>query len=324
MSDNLTKGRITKVKNQITALGLPVPVLQDDLSLSEQEAVLREYLSNNKTSGESDIANLRRLADIRGVEWNDETSEEALSLAIEEFDDRMKAKSNSEMEARQQASALGLDSVAEIAKQIGKEVGSAIAEANARSNKPKGEERILTEREYDPNDLTESKTYFAPMVYYKLPMKRVGGVALAPPFGKIEFKLLDGSSVRTGTQNQTRYICSYTTNSKREQAYIETHNRFGREFYLSDSKARLMGDDHRYALKFGERMNMLRTYQAPALYKIAADMNLSIDVNMGLDAIRDLIAGEQAKSDVAAEKAHRQSLIEASERELLLRKAQQQ
>lgn len=320
MSDNLTKARITKLENQIKAAGLPVPVLQDDLSFQEKEAVLKEFWNSNKTSGDSAIAELRRQADLRGILYDDDATEEVLKTSIKEVDDALKASGEKNMAIRKASMEMSPD-ILEVAKVMAQEVGAAVAKEVNHANKKDGEERVVTEREYDPSDLTEAMTFFAPMIYWKLPAKRVGGQIVKPPFGKIEFKLLEGSSVRVGDQNQTRYLCAYTTDSKREQAYLLTHPRYNKTFYSSDVKARITSDEHKYAIKFGERHNVLKTYQAPALYALAADLQLPVDVGMSLDAIRDLIAGEQAKMDIIVEKNHRQELIRASERESLLRKA---
>ena len=314
-NDNLTKARITKLKNQISGLGLNVPVLQEDLSLSEQEALLKEFWAANKTSGDSASSDLRRQADLRGIDYSPETDDELLAEEIKEHDRRMKQVSESRMEQRRES--VSMDTMKEFAKEVASSVAKEVASANSKD----GDRRVVSEREYDPNDLTESRTYFAPMVYYKLPMKRIGGQLVEPPFGKIEFKMLEGSSVRVGDQNQTRYISSYTTDSKREQAYIETHPKFGKSFFHSDSAARITSDEHKYAIKFGERMNMLRTYQAPDLYRMAGDLGIRIDLGMSLDTLRDTIASEQAKADIIAERAHRQTLIEQSDREILLRRA---
>jgi len=314
-NDNLTKGRIAKLEKQITEAGLTMPVLQDDLSLQEREATLREFYKANKTDGATGMSALFRQADLRGIFYEEDIDEDLLKQAIKDHDAKMKEESTKNMEARKAEAEVPTDILA-VAKEIGEGIARGIESSN--SMKEKGEERFVTERQYDPADLVPAKTYFAPMIYYKLPMKRVGGQQVRPPFGKIEFKMMQGSSVRVGNQNQTRYLCAYTTDSRREQAYIETHPRYKKTFYPSDTQARITSDEHKYAIKFGQRHNVLKTFQAPALYSLASSMDIPLDTNMGLDAIRDVIAGEQAKMDMIHEKNHRQELIRTGEREALL------
>jgi len=322
-ADTAAKARISKLLKDIEAVGLTPPTTPDDISAVEREAILKEWWKANRPPPDSD-ANLNKLrskADLLGVYWTNDTSEEALETAISEFEAQLRSASKKQMEERKEEKAASSSDILEIAKEIGKAVGAEVGKAV--TPKEKGEERDVNFREYDPSDLTDAKTYFAPMVVWKVPKIRRGGQLVNPPFGKIMFRHLEGSSVRVGNRTQTRYMCSYTSDSKKEQSYLETHPLFNKVFYLSEHQTRVASEDVEYAVSFGNMTNMLLTYQAPDIYRMAGsdewrNEGLRIDINMSLDTIRTELAGAMARKAVREKKQHVAELLRSDARSALL------
>jgi hypothetical protein len=315
--DFAVKGRIGKLEKKIREAGLEVPSTPENLSLTEREAALKNFVANIAPKDGSTLQSLRAEADKLGLSYDNETPEDQLKEAVNQTMNALRTESEERTKQTREAQAAEANGLN--LKEFGKELAAGIA-AGLRDKK-EGEERFVNERDFDPNDLGEDRTYFAPMLYWKLPAKRIGGQLVKAPFGKIEFKLLEGSSVRTGNRASTRYLSAYTTNSKKEQAYIESHPLYRKTFFPSEIDGRMAAEDVRYAVEFGKQMNMLLTYQAPALYKMASDLhNDGVVVNhtMSLDTIRTNIAGALAKRAIRAQRDHIATLMqEQSRRELL-------
>lgn len=322
-AETAAKARISKLLKDIEAVGLTPPTTPDDISAVEREAVLKEWWKANRPAPDpkSNLQSLRSKADLLDVYYTNDTSEEALETAIKEAETFLKERSKQQMEERKEEKAANTEDLLSIAKEIGKAVGEEVGKAV--SPKEKGEEREANYREYDPSDLAEAKTYFAPMVVWKVPKIRRGGQFINPPFGKIMFRHLEGGSVRVGNRTQTRYMCSYTTDSKKEQAYLETHPLFNKVFYLSEHQTRVASEDVEYAVKFGEMTNMLLTYQAPDIYRMAGaeewrKEGIRIDMSMSLDTIRTELAGAMARKAVREKKQHIADLLRSDARSALL------
>jgi hypothetical protein len=317
-ADTAAKARIAGIIKKIEAAGLTPPTYPDDMAATDKEPLLRSWFAENKPV-EDALQALRRRADLLGVFYDNDTSEEALSAEVGAVEASMRDRSKKHMEERKEERAMqpqGMD-MEGFAKVLGKELGEAM------KKKEKGAERVMSEREYDPNDLTEARTYFVPSSWWKLPMKRRGGQLVEPPFGKILFKTLESESVRVGDRRQVRYMCAYTTDSKAEQAYMETHELFNKSFFLSEDKAKVAQEDTEYALKFGQMFTMLLTYQAPDIYRMAGTpemraTGLVLHKNMDLNAIRTELAGAMARNAVRDAKQERNGLLAYDSRKELL------
>lgn len=319
-AETAAKARISKLLKNIEAAGLEAPTFPDDMGAVEREQILKNFWAENKPMTD-ESSSIRAKADLLGIPYDAETSDEAISTEIKQVEAELRARSRKHMEERHEAAAekaaVDASAMAELAKQVGVEVGRAIAK------KEEGAERIVNSREYDPGDITEPKTYFTTSAWWKVPMKRRGGQLVAPPFGKMMFKLLEGESVRVGARNQVRFLSAYTTDSKAEQAYLETHELFNKVFFLSEDRARMSAEDTQYALKFGEINSMLLTYQAPDIYRLAGSEEMrsegvSLSKDMSLETIRTELAGAMARRAIREDKERRLGLLGYEARKDLL------
>lgn len=317
-ADTAAKARISKLLKNIEAAGLQPPTYPDDMAPSDIEPLMRAWWNEHKPTTD-DLQALRSRADLLGVPYDNETSEEALRAEVQDYEKMMRERSSKHMADRKEQREAAKDDSNELLKEFAKELGGEFAKA---MHKPeKGAERVVYDRDFDPDDITEAKTYFAPSSWWKLPMKRRGGQLTPGPFGPILFKMIESESVRVGDRNQVRFLCAYTTDSKREQQYMETHEFFGKKFFLSEDKAKVTHEDTEYAKKFGEIFTMMLTYQAPDIYRMAGELRaegLSLSKNMDLNAIRTEIAGHMARKALKESKAQRHELLSNSARHELL------
>lgn len=315
-ADTAAKARIAGIIKKIEAAGLTPPTYPDDMAATDKEPLLRSWWGENKPI-EDALQALRRRADLLGVFYDNDTSEEALRAEVDAYEVSMRERSKKQMEERKEERASQSQSMdmQGFAKVLGKELGDAI------KVKEKGAERVVYERDFDPNDITDTKTYFAPSSWWKLPMKRRGGQLTPGPFGPILFKMIESESVRVGDRKQVRYMCAYTTDSKAEQQYMETHEFFGKKFFLSEERAKVTQDDTEYALKFGQMFTMMLTHQAPEIYRMAGDLRkdgMVLNKNMDLNAIRTEIAGFMARRALRDAKAQRLDMLGYEARQDLL------
>jgi len=249
---------------------------------------------------EARMAGLRKKADTLGVMYTDETEESSLRLAIKEAEAPRSAPPAAQ-------SSLGVNDLGEILK--------AVKQSLAPEQNPSG---IVSERDMDPNDETEERIYFHPALFWKLPMKRVGGQMVKPPFGDLMFKREYGSAVRNGNQNNTRYLCALRTKSKREIAYIETHPQFGRSFFTSHTQAEAMSTKARRGIVFGRYMNSLINTPSTEIYRMAGEMKLSTGLTEDLATLRTRIADALTDRDYDQIEKQEANLLAQSGKKSLL------
>jgi hypothetical protein len=323
-NDGMLRYQIGKKVEKLEELGIEVPPHDEATPLEEVFQTLKQLVEQHTPTGSnkptvSKLAKLQLEADKLGAYYEPDWTEEQLLTSIAETKDAIAASAaQKKIEAKVVEEAakdkpVGMD-MTEFAKVLGAELSKGLQGMNKEAS------RLVTEREFDPNDLTEGKTYFVPMIWWKLPAKRIGGQLVMAPYGGkgITFNLLHGDSVRSGNQTTTRYISVYYTESKKEQQYMETHPLFNKVFFLSDVEARVSSEQVKFAQKFARHMEVLMSYQAPALYNMAPGLGVKIDTSMSLVVIRTNIAEALAQKEMQSDREHMRSLIEQGQRTNML------
>jgi hypothetical protein len=320
-NDGMLRYQIGKKVEKLEELGIEVPGYDEGTPLEEVFQTLKQLVEQHTPTGSakptvSKLTKLQQEADKVGAYYEPDWTEDQLEASVKETKETIAKKKAEDKLIEKTAEATptpaGMDMEA-FARVLGEQISKGISSVGKDA-----QSRLTSDRTYDPKDQVEGKTYFVPMIYWKLPAKRVGGQQVMAPFGKIEFKLLHGSAVKTGDQWSTRYLSAYYTESKREQDHLETHPLFSKVFFLSDTEARVSSEQVKFAQKFSRHMESLMTHQAPALYNMAPGLGIRLDTSMSLVAIRNLIAEALTANDMKADREHMQSLIEQGQRATLL------
>jgi len=226
------------------------------------------------------LGKYKKQADKLGLNYHEDITEEDLKDLLA-----------SVKEAQEEAS--GNDAMKVLAKTIGEEVGTALRKAQGTEST-----RRVSYDQMDKSDEVEPKTYFANGSFYKLPPLLVGGQEVDPPYGPIKFEFHDGESVMNGDQANTKYICSYTSKSRKEQAHIESHDAFKKRVHLAASEA-LNGSTNssKYAL-YSTHMANLGGVQSRELYERASALNIPVSPSMSIPRLREAIATELTDRDM--------------------------
>jgi hypothetical protein len=217
----------------------------------------------------------------------------------------------------------GVKSTADLSV-ISKAIAEGMSQAMKMAKREDGKAtKEVSFNDYDPADVADPKTYFAPSSFWILPAAQFGSQQVHAPFGKIVFTFDHGSAVRFGDQYQTRYQSSYTSRSKKEQAYMEAHPYFGKYFFLSYVDADKTSTEVSFALKFASNINMLNAMQAPQLLKKAAEMGVKLSKDMALPKIRTMLAEQMTNQQIREEQEKEAALVRATGRlDLLSAQAQ--
>lgn len=263
-------------------------------------------MANAETALKARMGRLKKQADTLGIPYTDDTTEDILREAVKQAKEALAELDDTPQET---AAAPALD-VAELGKTIAQEMAKGLRTVV----KDAQEDRLVDDRDVDPNDQGDDRIYFTPMFFWILPAKRIGGQLVKAPYGKIVFSMDHGSAVRNGDQWQTRYLSVYKTNSKREQAYIETHELFGKVFFSNSKDAALTTDQVRFAQKFSLHMQTLNTRMSPELYRMAGQYGIAVNSKMSLPTLRTNIANILAQRDIMEEDRLRGSLATAAGR----------
>lgn len=261
-------------------------------------------MANAENALKARIAKLKKKADELGVFYQDDVDEQTLKAAIEE------AKGYSAPPVTEETP----NQAIEIGKVIAQEMGKAIRQLN---NEP-DESGLVDERDLDPDDVTDEKIYFTPQFFWIVPAKRIGGQLVKAPYKKMVFSMDHGTAVRNGDQWQTRYISTYKTNSKREQAFLETHPLYKRVFFSNSKEAEITSEQVKFAQKFAQHIQNLNTRMAPELYRMAAQHGIRVDSKMSLPTLRTNIANALAKRDIALDEQRMREMVSSAGRADLL------
>jgi hypothetical protein len=321
-NDGMLRYQIGKKVEKLEELGIEVPAHDEGTPLEEVFQTLKKLVEQHTPTGPnkptvSKLTKLQQEADKLGAYYEPDWDEGQLEASIKETKDtiaKVKAEAKLVEKTTEATTAPANMDMTAFAKVLGAELSKGLAGMNKEAS------RLVTEREFDPTDQVEGKTYFVPMIWWKLPAKRIGGQLVMAPYGGkgIEFKLLHGSAVKTGDQWSTRYLSAYYTESKKEQQYMETHPLFNKVFFLSDAEARVSTEQVKFAQKFARHMESLMNHQAPALYNMAPGLGVKIDTSMSLVVIRTNIAEALTANEMKADREHMKSLIEQGQRATLL------
>lgn len=250
------------------------------------------------------MGKLKKKAEGYGIPVHDEMSEDLLREAIREYEDAAGIAQPTT------GSGITKDDLLQMGKILGQEIAKGNKEA-ALASKDQEEETIV---EVDPADIGELKIYYAPMIFWILPAKRVAGRLQKAPYKKIVFKLDRGSAVQVGTQWQTKYISAFATDNRKEQAYMETHPMFNRMFFLSHKDADVTSEQARYGMMFSKHIQALGTTMAHELYQRGAQLDIPMSHDMSLNTMRTLLATKLADIETENEKLNLQRLAAEADR----------
>lgn len=254
---------------------------------------------------------LTNKADKYGIIYTTETEESVLREAIKEYESNLAPDEPAKAAPESSASDIGVA----IGKAVAKEMASVVRAAKA------GEDdgmEMVTEDQFDPNDLTEPQTYFTPQIFWILPAKQVGSQSIMAPYKKIVFSLEQGDKVQNGTQFNTKYTSAFTTRSKKEQAHMETHPYFNRVFFKSEADLTFSGVKVKYAQRFALHMQTLNNTMAPELYKMSPGLDVKLNHGMSLAVLRTKIAEALTQRDMDAAEAELQHILTNTGRSGLL------
>lgn len=261
---------------------------------------------NADNASRARMGKLKKKAEGYGIPVHDEMTEEVLREAIRQHEEE------NGHSTPQQASGGGITSadLLKMGEILGKEIAKGQSSAAAIA---KGEEEE-TMVEVDPADIGDIRIYYAPYLFWILPAKRVAGRLVKAPYKKIVFKLDRGSAVQVGTQWQTKYICAYATDNKKEQAYMETHPMFGRMFFLSHKDAQVTSDQAKFAQAFGKNLQALNTVMPAELFPRGAALGVQMSHDMSLNTLRTLLAEKLASIDMENDRINLRRLSEEQNR----------
>jgi hypothetical protein len=256
------------------------------------------------------LTRLKKKADKLGIPYHESIDLDTLQLAVDEYEEAMAADAPA-----------GADTASAVAigKAIAQEMGTVMRRVMQPTDPTDG---LIDERDADPNDAAPLKSYFTPQFWWKLPAKRIGGQLVKAPYGKILFKMSSGDAVRNGDQWNTKYISIYNSVSKKEQAYIETHELFGKTFFPNIADAQVSSEQIKFAQCFNKHYQALATKMAPELYREAAALGANLSKDMALNTIRTTIAEVRATRELANLEAQRKEVFANTGRASLLRAQQ--
>lgn len=254
-------------------------------------------MADANTAAKARLGKLKKKADTLGIQYQDDVTEETLKAALAEVADDPEP-------------AISEDALAKMGEAIGKAIGKATNDQKA------DEEETFVE--VAAEDIGENRIYYTPQFFWIAPAKRVAGRLVKAPYKKIVFKLDRGNAIQIGTQWQTRYMSSYMTNNKKEQAWLETHPLFRRIFFVDDKEANITSDQVKFAQRFAQHIQQLNITMAPDLYRMAAELGAKVDHSMSLPTLRTNIATKMTENDIARDEAHLRTLLTASGKQDLL------
>jgi len=268
-------------------------------------------MANAETALKARMGRLKKQADALGIAYTDDTTEDILREAVKQARDVLAEIEEDSPREKEAAPAVDM-------AELGKTIAQEMAKGLRTVVKDAPEDRLMDDRDIDPDDQTDERVYFTPMFFWILPAKRIGGQLAKAPYGKIVFSMDHGSAVRNGDQWQTRYLSVYKTNSKREQAYMETHELFGKVFFSNTKEASMTSDQVRFAQKFALHMQTLNTRMSPELYRMAGTYGIPVNSSMSLSTLRTNIANALAQRDIMEEDRLRGGAATAAGRQGLM------
>jgi hypothetical protein len=257
------------------------------------------------------MGKLKKEAEALGIEVHEEMTEPILREAIKQYKDALKPPAQDEPATA--------PATAAITKEDFLTLGKVIAESVTKANHSKDDEKSAeTYAEPDPSEVGEFKTYYTPSSWWILPAKRIAGRIVHPPYGKIIFKLDRGQGVMVGTQWQTKYVSTFTTNNTKVQAFMESSPYFRRKFFLSEELATLTSDQVRHAEYFAKHLSALNNTMAPDLFRMGAELGCSMNHSMSLPTLRTVLSEKLAEHDMARYKEENERIMSSVGVESLL------
>jgi hypothetical protein len=247
---------------------------------------------------------LMKQADKLGLPYGNDTSTEALQDAIKAMK-QPEPKEEEEEAPVQVSAATSREQRIEDAKAIGAAVAEAVGKKQRADNIEDG---MMEVYDIDPDDRTFPKEYFVGSSWYMMTAKQVGGQTVKLPYGlkKIVFKTYGSDVVPNGRQNNTKYTCSFTTESKAIQAWIETSREFCDPRYKmiflepKDAKNKTASSEeyatyHRYLMG----LEPMQHRELMAMAGSIEGLNGKVSINSSVTELRKQIATALTQRDIA-------------------------
>ena len=186
------------------------------------------------------------------------------------------------------------ESTADILKQLVSEL-----KQKPDSEKYGGEDSYTRPEDIDPSDiLEEGVTFFSHQVAYVIADDKRDGHNVRTPFGRaIKFTYQSTRQVKTGNETRLHNLSTYTSYSKTEVEWIESHKFFGTIFFSSHKKA--FSTDAVKASRLAKIIITLQRYDVHKVVKKAK--GLGIEPSEDINALRIAIANMQAENEMVAE-----------------------
>ncbi len=213
-----------------------------------------------------------------------------------------------ELTAKKESQPAGTNETVEAIKTL-------VAELKEKPDSEKyGDENTYTRPEdIDPNDRLEvGIAFFSHQVAYIIVDDKRDGHNVRTPFGKaIKFAYQSTKAVKHGNETKLHNVSVYTSFSKKEVAWLESHKFFGTIFFSNHGDA--LSTDAKKAGKLARIIIVLQRYDVNKIIKIAK--GLGIAASQDINALRIAIANKQAEDEMEAESAAnlikvRESIIE--------------
>lgn len=269
-------------------------------------------MATAETAAKARLQGLKNKADKIGLPYPPDVTEDILRISLREYEDAMRAEAR--VATLEGAPAEGMAEVASAMKDIAKAL---------RQDKEADTGGVVDEASVDPNDkLPYPRIFFAPSTFWILPMKKVGGQRVKYPYKKIVFSLEHGGKVLSGTQWNTQYLSTYKTESKREVAYMETHELYKKAFFNSSTEARNMSDKVVRELRFGQWLANLNTTSPTQLYEMAAQRDIPVSVGVSLPDLRAKLASALTDEEIERKAQLQKAAASVVQRSELLQPAQ--
>lgn len=274
-------------------------------------------MANNENTAKLKFAALKNEADSLGITYQKDITEETLKFAVDAAKEAL-GKKPVELAPATAKAVVDEDMATKMGAAIGKELAKANKQAKADAD-GQGEE---TYEEPGEDEIGELKTYYTMSAWWILPGKRVAGRTVKAPYGKIKFELSHSGTIRHGNQNQTQYVSIFITDNKKVQAHLETHESFGKLFFIDSPKVGVSTDQMLHAQEFGRQMKGLENTQAKELHATAAALGIPLSHDMSLNTLRTGIAEKRTQAILLERKFQQEQVNAKQGRESLISEAQ--
>lgn len=285
MSDNLTKGRIQKLLNQISKAGLELPFDPESIvDMSEREATVKQFWLENKP--------------------NEETKEQAKAAISKEAEDRI-----ADLEAKlAENTALMTKFLESQGKtQSGISTDELMAMFRKAADGTTNEYKLMRQEYIPEGDLMEkAEVFFVANNNHRIWGKRIGDHWTPPPFkiDSIHFRLAWGWVSREGNSLQQKRISTFETKSRTISEWIKSHPEFGRIVHLDLDEAMESSDKLTFAGVHAKHFGAYMGKSYNELTSLAAQAGIGVKPNHDSAYYAGKLAEIAAEREIAAQRAN--------------------